>query len=131
MVSVAELRQSVPDAARKEYQLGLKLVAKGDVKNAATHFQQALSIYPEYLAARNDLGAQFLKLKQFDEAEKHFQTVIANDPKNFNAKYNLGTRSHRAKRLCCRDLGVESGDRYRQYAPGGALMAWCCTAGNR
>ena len=90
VVSVAELRQSVPDAARKEYQLGLKFVAKGDVKNAATHFQQALSIYPEYLAARNDLGAQFLKLKQIDEAEKHFQTVIANDPKNFNAKYNLG-----------------------------------------
>jgi Tfp pilus assembly protein PilF len=90
VVSVAELRQSVPDAARKEYQLGLKLVAKGDVKNAAIHFQQALSIYPEYLAARNDLGAQFLKLKQIDEAEKNFQTVIANDPKNFNAKYNLG-----------------------------------------
>jgi len=90
VVSVAELRQSVPDAARKEYQLGLKFVAKGDVKNAATHFQQALSIYPEYLAARNDLGAQFLKLKQIDEAEKNFQTVIEKDPKNFNAKYNLG-----------------------------------------
>ena len=42
------------------------------MKNAATHFQQALSIYPEYLAARNDLGAQFLKLKQIDEAEEEF-----------------------------------------------------------
>jgi Tfp pilus assembly protein PilF len=90
VVSVAELRQQVPAAARKEYELGLKFVAKGDVNTAATHFQQAVSLYPDYLAARNDLGAQFLKLKRIDEAEKNFQIVIANDPKNFNAKYNLG-----------------------------------------
>jgi Tfp pilus assembly protein PilF len=90
VVSVAELRQSVPAAARKEYELGLKFVAKSDVNRAATHFQQAVSIYPEYLAARNDLGAQFLKLKRIDEAEKHFQIVLEKDPKNFNAKFNLG-----------------------------------------
>jgi tetratricopeptide (TPR) repeat protein len=90
VVSVAELRQAVPSPARKEYELGLKFVSKGDVNGAATHFQQALSIYPEYLAARNDLGAQFIKLKRFDEAEQHFKRVIENDPKNFNAKFNLG-----------------------------------------
>jgi tetratricopeptide (TPR) repeat protein len=90
VVSVAELRQSVPAAARKEYQVGLKLVAKGDVANAAAHFQKAVSLYPEYLAARNDLGAQFLKLKRVDEAERAFQIVIEKDPKNFNAKFNLG-----------------------------------------
>jgi len=90
VVSVAELRQSVPSAARKEYELGLKSVAKGDFINAAAHFREAISIYPEYLAARNDLGAQYLKLKRLDEAEKHFQIVLERDPKNFNAKFNLG-----------------------------------------
>lgn len=90
VVSVAELRQSVPAPARKEYELGLKFVGKGDVSSAATHFQQALSIYPEFLAARNDLGAQYLKLKRFDEAEQNFKIVIDKDPKNFNAKFNLG-----------------------------------------
>jgi len=90
VVSVAELQQVVPAGAKKEYQQGLKFVLKGDVTNAAAHFQNALSIYPEYLAARNDLGAQFLKLKRIDEAEKNFQIVIEKDPKNFNAKFNLG-----------------------------------------
>jgi tetratricopeptide (TPR) repeat protein len=90
VVSVAELRQVVPNAARKEYELGLKSVAKNDVTGAAKYFENALSIYPEYLAARNDLGAQFLKLKQIDDAEKNFQMVIEKDPKNFNAKFNLG-----------------------------------------
>jgi tetratricopeptide (TPR) repeat protein len=90
VVSVAELRQSVPAPAKKQYELGLKSVAKGDVNTAALRFEAALSIYPEYLAARNDLGAQYLKLKRIDEAEKHFQLVLDRDPKNFNAQFNLG-----------------------------------------
>jgi Tfp pilus assembly protein PilF len=90
VVSAAELRQVIPSAAKKQYQLGLKFVSKGNYQDAATCFQEALSIYPEYLAARNDLGAQYLKLKQIDEAQKHFEIVLANDPKNFNAKFNMG-----------------------------------------
>src|SRR5215831_584827 len=46
VVSVAELRQAVPPAARKEYEQGLKLVNKGDIAQAAEHFQQAISLYP-------------------------------------------------------------------------------------
>jgi tetratricopeptide (TPR) repeat protein len=90
VVSEAELRQAVPGPAKKQYELGLKFVIKGDFQQAANHFQEALSIYPDYLAARNDLGAQYLKLKRIDEAEKHFEIVLSNDPKNFNAKFNMG-----------------------------------------
>ena len=90
VVSAAELRQQVPAAAKKQYELGLKFVNKGNFQQAATHFQEAVTIYPEYLAARNDLGAQYLKLKQVDDAEKHFQIVLQHDPKNFNARFNMG-----------------------------------------
>ena len=90
VVSAAELRQVVPAAAKKQYEVGLKFVNKGNFQQPANHFQEALSIYPEYLAARNDLGAQYLKLKRIDEAEKHFELVLSNDPKNFNAKFNMG-----------------------------------------
>ena len=90
VVSAAELQQSVPPAAKKQYELGLKSVGKGDFAQAAARFEAALAVYPDYLAARNDLGAQYLKLKRLDEAEKQFRTVLARDLKNFNAKYNLG-----------------------------------------
>ena len=90
VVSAAELRQVVPPSAKKQYELGLKFVNKGNFQQAATHFTEALAIYPEYLAARNDLGAQFLKLKRIDEAEKQFEMVLRDDPKNFNAKFNMG-----------------------------------------
>jgi TolA-binding protein len=90
VISAAELHQVVPPAAKKVYDAGLKLVSKGDIAGAAARFQEAISIFPDYLAARNDLGAQYLKLKRLDEAEQHFNIVLANDPKNFNAKFNLG-----------------------------------------
>jgi len=90
VVSAAELRQAVPSAAKKQYELGLKFVSKGNYQQAAAHFQEALTIYPEYLAARNDLGAQYLKLKRLDEAQEHFEIVLRADPKNFNAKFNMG-----------------------------------------
>jgi Tfp pilus assembly protein PilF len=98
VVSAAELRQAVPPAAKKQYELGLKLVTKGDYQQAANRFQEALTIYPEYLAARNDLGAQYLKLKQIDAAEKEFETVLRDDPKNFNAKFNMGLVNVERKR---------------------------------
>ena len=90
VVSAAELRQSVPSAAKKQYELGVKSVEKGKFLQAATHFQEAISIYPEYLAARNDLGAQYLKLRRLDEAEQQFESVLRDDPKNFNARFNMG-----------------------------------------
>ena len=90
VVSAAELHQPVPADAKREYNLAQKFVAKGDFLQAATHFKAALSIYPDYLAARNDLGAQYLKLKRLDEAEENFHVVLERDPKNFNAKFNLG-----------------------------------------
>ena len=80
----------MPATARKKYELGLKSVNKGDFVQAAQQFEEALLIYPEYLAARNDLGAQYLKLKHIDDAEKNFLIVLNNDPKNFNAKFNMG-----------------------------------------
>jgi Flp pilus assembly protein TadD len=90
IVSAAELHQPVPASAKKEYDVALKRVTKGDVSQAAAHFEQAIAIFPEYLAARNDLGAQYLKLKRLDEAEAHFRTVLERDPKNLYATFNLG-----------------------------------------
>src|SRR6185503_3175648 len=90
VVSTAELRQAVPVSAKKQYELALKRVSKNDFVQAAAYFEEALAIYPDYLAARNDLGAQCLKLKRVDEAERHFRVVLEKDPKNLYATFNLG-----------------------------------------
>ena len=89
LVSAADATQNVPPAARKVYDQGVKAVGKGKVYQAIELFQQALSLYPDYVAARNDLGAQYLKLKQFEQALAQFQLALEQNPKYFNARFNV------------------------------------------
>lgn len=89
MVSTSELSQTVPDAARKEFIQGVKLAEKGDLAGAIEHLRRAVVIYPEYTAAHNNLGAQYLKRKELDLATEHFRLALRNDPKYFNSVFNL------------------------------------------
>lgn len=89
-VSSKELAQQAPPAARKAYAQAVKLIAKSRRTEAIQQLQQALTLYPGYLAARNDLGAQYLKLKQFQEAAQEFQRILETDANYVNAHFNLG-----------------------------------------
>ena len=130
VVSAAELRQSVPAPAKKEYGLALKRVSKGEFLEAAAHFEQAILIYPEYLAARNDLGAQYLKLKRVDEAESHFRSVLERDPKNLYATFNLGLGRIERRDYPGAISQLQLSDSYRQRLADGALVAGLRDAGN-
>jgi tetratricopeptide (TPR) repeat protein len=90
VVSAAEIDRAAPPAARKEYNQAVRLAGKGDMRQAVERFQRAITIYPDYLEARNDLGAQFLKLKRFDEAAEQFSIVLEKNPRYFNSRFNLG-----------------------------------------
>ncbi|HYE75741.1 MAG TPA: tetratricopeptide repeat protein, partial [Blastocatellia bacterium] len=89
LVSASELQQPVPPAARKEYEQGVKQVIKGNVQNAIDYLQHAVELYPDYIAAHNDLGAQYLKLKRLDRAVEHFRAALKVNPKYFNSLFNL------------------------------------------
>lgn len=89
LVSAADAAQTVPAAARKKYEQGVKAVGKGKVYQAIELFQQALLLYADYVAAHNDLGAQYLKLKQIDQALNQFTLALEQNPKYFNARFNL------------------------------------------
>ncbi|HXG65356.1 MAG TPA: tetratricopeptide repeat protein, partial [Blastocatellia bacterium] len=90
IISAAEFNQQVPAAARKEYEQAVKLAGKGKLEAAIERFHKALVIYPDYLMARNDLGAQYLKLKRLDEAAEHFHIALEKSPKYFHPRLNLG-----------------------------------------
>jgi tetratricopeptide (TPR) repeat protein len=90
VVSASEFDSAPPTAARKEYNQAVKLAGKGDSPQAIERLQRALAIYPDYLDARNDLGAQYLKLRRFDEAAEQFRIVLEKNPRYFNSRFNLG-----------------------------------------
>jgi tetratricopeptide (TPR) repeat protein len=90
VVSATEADEKIPDAAKKEYETGIRLVKDGQIAEAVESFKRALTIFPTYLKALNDLGAQYLKLRKLDEAVKQFEAAIEINPKAFNPRLNLG-----------------------------------------
>jgi TolA-binding protein len=90
VVTASEFDPQVPGPARKEYREAVKLIGKGRRQEAIARLKQAVAIYPDFFIARNDLGAQHLKLKQLDEADTQFRLVLEKHPKYFNSRFNLG-----------------------------------------
>lgn len=90
VVAVGEANQEVPALARKEFEKGVDLVGQGKSPEAIERFKRAIEIFPTYLMARNDLGVQYLNLKQFDNAVEQFESAIEINAKAFNPRLNLG-----------------------------------------
>src|SRR6267142_3083951 len=59
-VSTGELDSAIPASAKKEFEQAIKLASSGDIANAIARLRKAIEIYPNYLMAHNDLGAQLL-----------------------------------------------------------------------
>ena len=89
-ISVAMLNQKVPSAARKEFNNASRLAREGKAAESILALRRAVAIYPDYLEARNDLGAQLLEQGHLDEASKELAAALKIDPKAFNPTLNLG-----------------------------------------
>ncbi|MBS1807045.1 MAG: tetratricopeptide repeat protein [Acidobacteria bacterium] len=90
MISAAEFSQEVPKPAKKSFEQGVKKMKDGKNQEAATHFQEALKIYPEYLQALNKMGELQLSQQQVAEAESLFQQALKIAPKYPQTHINLG-----------------------------------------
>jgi tetratricopeptide (TPR) repeat protein len=89
-VSVNELGDKVPAKARKEFERASKLAAEGKSAEAIEHLRSAIALYPDFVMAHNDLGAQLLEQGDLDEAAEELHRAIELNPKAFNPFLNLG-----------------------------------------
>jgi len=88
-ISVVELAR-IPPKARSEFERAGKASKAGKRTEAIDHLKRAIDIYPDFLMARNDLGAQLLEADELDQAEVELRKALAIDPKAFNPNLNLG-----------------------------------------
>jgi tetratricopeptide (TPR) repeat protein len=88
--SPGEIDQNIPARARKEFDRATRASHDGDAEEAIKHLRSAIAIYPRYLMARNDLGAQLLAGEKFDEAEVELRAALDIDKVAFNPTLNLG-----------------------------------------
>src|SRR5207245_4094796 len=75
-VSPGELDPRVPAKARKEFELANKAGKEGKPEEAIAFLRKAIALYPTYLMAHNDLGAQLLELGRLDEAEAELRAAL-------------------------------------------------------
>jgi tetratricopeptide (TPR) repeat protein len=89
-ISVSELKEKVPEKARKEFDKATVASAAGQTDLAIEHLKKAIEIYPLFVRARNDLGTFLLSQGKLDEAEEQLRQAIKLDDAAFNPKLNLG-----------------------------------------
>jgi Flp pilus assembly protein TadD len=88
-----------PDLARAHFFYAKVLRADGKYDEAADHLRQVVAQYPRDRVALNDLGRILFLKRQYADAVKVLESVLAIDPEDLQAHYNL--------MLCYNGLGDE------------------------
>jgi tetratricopeptide (TPR) repeat protein len=78
-----------PTLARANYFYARVLRADGNYEGAAARLRIVLNQYPRDRVALNDLGRIFFLQRKYPEAVKTLQAVLAIDPEDLQAHYNL------------------------------------------
>jgi tetratricopeptide (TPR) repeat protein len=73
-ISKEELR--IPRKAIEELLRAQRDYTLGNVRSSVHHLENALKLYPNYLEARNNLGAQYIELQEYEKAVAQFQRAI-------------------------------------------------------
>jgi tetratricopeptide (TPR) repeat protein len=90
--------QVVPPTAREEFQRGSDNVNK-DPEAGIASLRKAIEIFPDYFDALELLGAQYVKLKQFENAEPILFRAVTVNPKSGSSMFWLGVICLETKRF--------------------------------
>src|SRR5262249_12014840 len=80
----------VPHNALDFYQKGTAAAQKGDAKVAVEFLNKSVEAAPTFALALSDLGAQYLKLSQWDKAVETFDSLIKLKPTDAAAHLDMG-----------------------------------------
>ena len=85
----AELAR-VPKRALDKYNRAQELSNLGDRAGAIEELQGAITEYPEFMLAYNELGVQYMKLNDYHKADEALQSALKINPKAFMPLLNRG-----------------------------------------
>jgi Tfp pilus assembly protein PilF len=106
------LDASVPAEARKEFERADAILAtqkKEKSGEAVLHLQKALQLYPSFLEAQLKLGAVYMDMLQWDNAEQALKRALVINPKTVNAYLALGEVYSRQQRYSEAEKALRDG----------------------
>lgn len=80
----------VPKPVLTAYQRAIEFAKSGDAKRAIEQLKLALSLYPEFGPALNELGVQYLKLGETQRAVAALRSAVRLQPEDFTSRLNYG-----------------------------------------
>ena len=89
---------NVPKPALVHYDSALEQARKNDHSGAIEELKLAIKEYPSFSQAFNELGVQYLKLNQLQNADEAFQEALKINPDAFSALVNRGIANVLMKR---------------------------------
>jgi tetratricopeptide (TPR) repeat protein len=81
---------NIPKPALDHYNKALEANRAGDARTAVLELQSAISLYPEFTLALNELGVQYLKAGEVDKALQVLRSALKISPDNTSVLLNYG-----------------------------------------
>jgi len=111
----------IPSGARDLYRKALESARVGDSKKAVAELQSALAVYPNFPLALNELGVQYLKLKQANKAAESFGAAVKLSPEEFTPRLNYGIALVEEKNFLEAESQLREALKKNDSSPGGHL----------
>jgi Flp pilus assembly protein TadD len=80
----------IPKPAVDRYEKGIAAASAGDNKTAIAELKGALSIYPQFVLALNELSAVYVNTGNLEKAEEALHTALGFEPNNPTLRLNYG-----------------------------------------
>jgi Flp pilus assembly protein TadD len=90
VVDLAEFDVRVPEEAKRVYGEAMGSFKEGQPEEAIRGLERALTIYPDYFRALNDLGVIYMKMNRLDDASRVFERATKIAPRVYHPRLNLG-----------------------------------------
>lgn len=92
---VSAANAGVPKAAMDHYESASKLARDKDYKGAIKELKQAVSEYPAFVSAHNQMGVFYLRLNEADHADEAFKAALKINPEAYEPLLNRGIALYR------------------------------------
>lgn len=89
--TVSAIDLSVPEPARKEYDLGQHALEGRDLDGGVAHLKKAIELHDQFPQAYTLLGTAYNEQKKWKDAQFAVETAIKQDPKAGEAYVQLGS----------------------------------------
>lgn len=92
---ISAANAGVPKAALDHYESASKLANAKDLKGALKELKLAVSEYPAFVSAHNQMGVIYLRLNEVDHADDAFKAALKINPEAYEPLLNRGISQYR------------------------------------